>query len=314
MRAWIMRGLLACLLLFASEIWLWTDPPGRAPLSWVLLLVGYLALSAVLLDFAARYRIRDGYALLALAGIFGLLNGLLLNPETALADVPRTWATRVLGAYTLLGLAALLLLLALRRHGSARWLWLFSALSGLLWGVWVQGLPSFTTIAVAVPSLPMLLTTGGTVLLIAVGSTWLAGRFPAAPRNLRLNLLEWLIVVAGLASQWVIHRTQIDLISLAVLSGLLVYCWLLLWFEKRDQTALLDTVMPLQPVAALRLLVVVVILLAAGGVGYSLPLVDVGLPGLIVGLFAAFGLVWLPTVSLVLGVRSYRSLGRRQRL
>ncbi len=138
MNTWIARGLLAALLLFASEVVLWTNPTGRAPLEWLLLAVGYLALAVLLLDLAARYRIRDLFGLLALAGIYGLISSLALNSQTALAEVPRTWATRVMGAHTLAGLGALLLFLTFTSARS-RGLLLAAVVSGLLWGVWVRG-------------------------------------------------------------------------------------------------------------------------------------------------------------------------------
>src|ERR1051326_7426851 len=84
---WAYRFLLAALLFFCSEILLWTNPPTRNLLDWGLLIIGYIALSGLLLEIAVRYRLRDVYGLITLAGIYGMTNGLILNPASALIDV-----------------------------------------------------------------------------------------------------------------------------------------------------------------------------------------------------------------------------------
>ncbi|MBC8171837.1 MAG: hypothetical protein H7X77_09190, partial [Anaerolineae bacterium] len=110
---WLIRLLLAVTLFFGSEILLWTNLSGRSASDWLLLSPGYLALSTLLLDFIVRYRVRDLPGLMTIAGLYGLLNALLLNPDTTLFDIPRTLVTRVTGAHTLLGLEMLILFLAL---------------------------------------------------------------------------------------------------------------------------------------------------------------------------------------------------------
>jgi hypothetical protein len=115
----MLRLLMAALLLFGSEILLWIDPPARAFTDWLLLVVGYVALGALVLDLAARYRIRSVYDAMLVIAIYALCAGLLLNPQTALADFPRTFMTRVLGAHGLLGLEMFGLFLALT-NGTGR--------------------------------------------------------------------------------------------------------------------------------------------------------------------------------------------------
>jgi hypothetical protein len=309
---WIIRGLLAGLVLFASEILLWTNPPGRTPTDWLVLAVAYLALASLLLDFAARYRIRDVYGLLALAGFYGLLNGLLLNPQTALADVPLTWATRVMGAHTLVGFGMLVLLLSLNTKHRIR-LWIAAAIVGLLWGIWVRWLPTFTDIAAEIVPLSTFLIIGAIALAPVIVLAWLAaGR---AVDNLKLHFIEWPLVLAVLIGLYILRVPEIDELSRVVLGILAGFCWLLLWFQKRDTGAtLLDSLLPLQPTAPIILLIGGVITFAAGALGYHLVFAENGPLDAMISLFAAFGLVWLPTVSLVLGVRSYRKMGRTQKL
>lgn len=314
MHVWFVRGLLAGWLLFASEILLWTDPTGRPPLDWVWLVVGYMALAALLLDFAARYRARDVFGLLALAGIYGLLSSLALNPQTALADVPRTWATRVLGAHTLAGAGALACFLWV---AAARWRWFWAVAGGigLVWGVWVRWLPALAEITTqAAPPEQMLLAAVvpllglGVLLRLSVG-------WPAHLHDLQLGPVGRLVVAGVLLALLIRHWAQVDLISLGVLLALAVYCWLMVWFQKREQgTTLLDSAVPVKESPLGALLVPAGLFLLAGAAGYHLPFENSGILAPLVGLFAAFGLVWLPTVSLVLGVRAYQRLGRQRRL
>jgi hypothetical protein len=107
-----------------------------------------------------------------------------------------------------------------------------------------------------------------------------------------------------------VNFQHIDPVSLLVLPTLLGFCLLLLWFQRREEgRTLLDTPFRFEAAA----LPAAGVFLAAGGIGYSLDFLAAFSP-LLAGGFAAFGLVWLPTVSLVLGVRSYRRMGRRKGL
>ncbi len=307
-KRWLARCLLAGLFIGASEIILWTHPTGRSVLDWLLLVGGYVGLSALLLDFAARYRVRDVFGVLALAGLYGLFNSLLLNPETALVAVPRTWATRVMGAHTLLGLGALALLLY---QPPRRMLWPGAGVVGLLWGVWVRWLATFTEIVPAVAPLPTMQITAS-ITLLSILILW---RLHGTQLVVDLQLTRPEIVLVGLLLAVNIPNNlkAIDLLSLLVLGTLIAYCWLLLWFQKRDTGPTLLSAR--QPTSFWPLLVAGAILLIMGAIGYSLPFDETGDQlALMIGIFAAFGLVWLPATSLVLGVRSYRNLGRQKRL
>lgn len=307
---WLTRGLLAVLLAFGSEIALWTNSAGRSPLDWLILAVGYLALSAVLLDLAVRYRIRDLFGLMALAGIYGLTAGLLLNPQTALIDVPRTLITRVMGAHTLLGLAMLTLFLKmghLRRTGL-----IAVAIAGLAWGVWVRWLPTLIDSFAPETSLVTMLLYGASGLILVI-VLFMINRSEFSPKNVQLAPLEWPIPAVVLGAILIIRLDagSIDSLSLVIVVVLIAFCVMLIWFQKREKGLILldQRTSERVPVVAVSLF------LGAGVVGYSLPFnADGEQLALIVGLFTAFGLVWLPTVSLVMGVRAYRKLTRQGRL
>lgn len=311
--SWLTRGLLAVMLAFGSEIVLWTNPTGRTLIDWLILALGYAALSAVLLDLAVRYRIRDLFSLMALAGVYGLAAGLLINPQTALVDVPRTLITRVMGAHTLIGLAMLALFLKagnLRRIGL-----IIIGIAGLGWGVWVRWLPTLADSIALETSLVAMLAYGAVGLLLILTFLTLEHRSASEwmPAQLKLSPLGWVIAAIALGVIFVVRLSagHIDILSLIIIVILIAFCVMLLWFQKREKGAMLLDHRTSEGIPILA----TVLFLGAGVVGYSLPFnADGEQLALLVGLFTAFGLVWLPTISLVMGVRAYRRLTRTGRL
>lgn len=309
---WLLRGLLAALLLLGSEVVLWRSPATRGLLDWLLLAAGYLALSALLLDWLARYRVRDLFAGLLLAGVYGLAHSLFLSPP-AMTDLDMFYrlVTLALGAHTLLGGAALVLWLGLLRGRVGRGAWLGAALVGFGWGVWVRW-------GAVEATLPVMLLAGAGVV-IAAGVLWAAARRGALPPvDMRLSVPAWLIVLAVLGGLFALQSdfAHLDVLFIVISAVLLAYCWLILWFQKSERGGtLLDGVDGAQGLAVVRVLIVGLLFLAAGVGGYLFPF----LPGgqqreVLIGVFSAFGLVWLPTVSLVLGIRTYRRQTRQRQL
>ena len=101
---WNFRLLLAMLLLFGMEILLWNKPPSRSLTDWLIVFVGYLALSTLMLDLIVRFRVSDIWGVMFVVGIYVLLNGLVINPSNAMEAVPGTIITRFLGGGWLVGL------------------------------------------------------------------------------------------------------------------------------------------------------------------------------------------------------------------
>jgi hypothetical protein len=116
----------------------------------------------------------------------------------------------------------------------------------------------------------------------------------------------------------VIHLLQhtIDTLSLSVIVTLTVFSVMIIWFQKRSKGAtLLDDMTNSAP--STRVLAVVVVGFAlAGAVGYSLPRGEVASDplALIGALFTAYGLIWLPAVSIVLGARAFTRQARAMNL
>jgi hypothetical protein len=315
---WRLRLLLAALLLFGSEILLWTVPTGRNLLDWIPLVVGYVALAALLLELTLRFRVRNIFGLLALAGIFGLLNGLLLNPESTLTDMPRTLFTRVTGAHTLVGLLMLRLFLQMvtPQQSNPTASLITGGLVGIGWGTWARWSPTLLRTDAADTPLPTLLIISIDVVTVIGILLFLRGN--DKPDELRLRGIEWigvLVVLAGLLLARGLS-TQIDTLSLTLIAALIALCLTLLWFQKREkgQTVLdgIGTIPPPWKSLGATLVAFVV----AGILSYGLPRGEGEQDPvfIITTLFTAFGLTWLPGVALALGAQAVARMVRAGKL
>lgn len=299
------RLLFAALLLFGSDILLWTNPPAYSPLEWLLRIIGHVALGAALLDVALRFRVRHLFGLLALAGMYGLCASLLLHPAQALADLPASLFARVLGAQTFAALLVLLLFLRLTNRGGRLTLVIGAALAGVGWGVWARWSPSVILggqvgetplIALLVAAVSSAVIIAALLLLVRAGVT--------VRRLARLETGLVAAVVVGLLGLRLVQGL-LDGLALTVGLVLLVYCGFILGYLRSKRAVPLFVLEGNRP--DVRLFLLLALVFAAAGIGgYHLPRGEaesdpVALIGL---LFTTFGLVWLPTVSLVLGGRA----------
>jgi hypothetical protein len=311
--------LLAALLLFGGEVLLWPNPVGRPLLEWLLVLVGYVAMAASLLDFASRYRVRTLFGLLALAGLFGLCASLLINPSVALQDVPRTLVTRVLGAQVLAGLLMLALFFTLLRGRITAVALVVSALAGLAWGIWGRWFPAAVSAGMGETPLLTMLVYALVVIGVIVLMCWAVSHGRALSSDVfQLSLRGWTVVGAALAGLliWRVAQGVIDSLSLTVIATLMVFTWAILWFQRSKRgVSLLEGALPPAPLKP-GMLITVVMFLAAGVIGYGLPRgIGENDPLALLGaLYTAFGVVWLPTVSLVIGGRAFIRQVRTQQL
>lgn len=317
--------LLALLLMFGSEVLVWTNPVGRPILEWLLLLPGYAVLGAILVDFTVRYRVRDLFGALLLTGIYALAAALVINPASTLTDVPRSLITRVMGAHALIAAEMIGLLLALTstHPQTRRNLIIGCVIVGMAWGIWVKNWPVEEGFGAV--SLPTMLAFGaGGLALIAVYLYVLLPRIQSEPpsdalESFLLTRRGWLICVVVLAGLLAIHllQAQIDLAGLILCLLLIVLCWGIIWFRERKRgDTLLDGRIPLRSITLPNFIVASLVFLAVGIFAYNLPAIPIGTftPLTLIGLgFTAYGLAWLPTVSLVLGVQGYlRQLATRK--
>lgn len=319
--AWLIRLLLAVCLFFSGEVLLWTDTT-RPLWGWPLVVIGYIAVAALLLDFIRRFKVYELFGLLVLAGVYAVLAGGLLNPATTLIDLPRTFVTRVMGAQFVAGALGMGLFFWLMRPTRLHPLGLMlTAIGGGLWAVWVRGQNLLVYTPPAADLSPLLaigLAAGSLGFAVALAA-WIM-RTPHDADALALKpvgAVATLGVLAALTAFWM-WRGALDGVGLAYLLTVGLFCVVMLWFqERRVPGHLLST----RDVGAATVNGMIgylfVFVLVAGGV-----LVGVGWEGGILRqvfeamalVISVMGLVWLPGVSLVLGVRAYRQQARTGKL
>jgi hypothetical protein len=317
LRIWGIRLLLAFLLLFAMEILAWSRALGTPLLEWVLLLPGYLALACGLLDQFVRYRIRDVYGVLALAGVAGLIGGAAFHPVFTMGDLPLTLASRSMGALTLLCAEVLGLLVVLcgRHGGQARlYWWLGCGIVGAAWGFWVAGWPQTT--GQAPVTLAEVLAVGG-LSVIVIGGLGLMLRGPLPGAALRLEWRGWSLVSLVLLGI-VVYRVLSGVLPLPwllIIGLLLLLCWSINWYRSRLKS---DPLLPevLDPPPLWSLGVAGVIFLGVAVLVFLLPPVEIAgiTPVDVIALgFVGYGLGWLPLVTILLGAQGYLGqLARRK--
>lgn len=316
--AWLLRALLAALLLFAAEFLLWNDPLGRDPLDWALRLPAYLLLAALLLDVLMRYRVRDLWGAMLALGIYAIGHAVLLNPQRAFALIPDSLLTNALGAQWTVGLEAfglwLVLLLGGRAMREKRLLLMSAFILGFTWATWVLWLPAFNPgIFRAVNLIEMF----GGMLLGALPGLLLWGiirrrppRLPAAA--LRLTRQEAGLLVLLALALFIVNIAR-GLLSLgtgvAVALLLAGVFWVVLWFRGDTRKAtLLDEALPMRPLGTFWLLLAILVFGLAALLGASRPLTDffgVNQFNLIGFVFRAVGTGWMPLVAAIIGVEAF---------
>jgi hypothetical protein len=319
---WGARLGFAALLLVCSEWIVWQTPTGFSALEWLGLAVVYLALAGLTLDLVARFAVEDVFGLLLVAGLYGLLNATLISHITA-RDLPLSLVVRPLGAQPLacvLALTAFQVLASGRATGPVD---LGAALgAGLVWGVWLRWFPEVSD--EALPAAEIGPAVGYLALLLLA---CLLIRFAVPPTGIyrredwQLTPPEWFLVVMTLlaAAAVAIDRDDHAGIGLAITLMLGGYAVLLLvihgrYFPRagRPVRSVLASLTPPRRPNPAAWLAVVVPFLALGWVGFHLPgdgtrsvQSDV-----LFGALTAVGIVWLPAVSTVYGVRAFVQLTR----
>ncbi len=312
------RLLLAALLALAFEVVLWPQTPTRDAIDLAAALFGYLALAAALLDLIQRERVHNLIGLMALAGLAALAAGLLIHPRVALENAPLTIITRMLGAPTAAALAALLVWLALARGRLTLTLFVVALLAGATWGLYGRWFPS--VLDPAAPETPLGTLLLATSVVLAVVALLAAGLRRAAPTPdaLRLSAAGWTAVTLVLGGLLVLRLAQglLDPLSLTIVAALMAFTGLILrlYRRKRDVT-LIERALPPGPLHP-TLLLAAAVFVAAGIATYGLPRLegDADPLGLLGTLLIAFGVAWLPALSLVVGGRALIRQMRAQQL
>lgn len=322
--AFSLRLVFGALLFVGLELIPWATPTARPVWAWPLLLLGYAALASVLLDAAARFRLREGYGVLALAGLAALAAALLFNPGYALANPPLTWFSRALGALGLGGLLAMLALLRLGRPIGWRGALLaliVAAPLGALWGFWARWSPlALDPAAQPTGRDPLTLALAANAALIGLALALARRTRTGQPVDLRLPtpaLALMLLAGLGLLVTRVVTES-VDPASALALPVLGLICLGVLYYQQRAKgPTLLDTLPGLPPDRwAVVVAPVIGVATAAAITGSHLPRGAGESDALLIGSTAltAFGFVWLPGVALAIAARAFVRLARADRL
>lgn len=313
---WWLRLLLGILLALGAEVLLWSTPEQNTLFDWIITLVGHIALAAIILDLAVRFRLRNLYDVMTIIAIYGLLASLLLYPERTLVDLPRTLATRILGGYTLIGLEmfGLFLLLINGRNPRGRWLLIgYSICVGFAWAIWVRWTPILIDWTPETVSLEQMMTYAGIFLALAL-IIWAIIR-KHQPQlesdDLKLSIGEWLVLLLLLIGLLIMQAVNnaLSATGLLLVAAVVVVCWIVVWFRRSEGgTILLDHYLPLKPLALPWIIGTLLLFLSIAAFIYHLPLVTIfGLNQLAVieFAFAGVGFLWLPTIAAVLGTETF---------
>lgn len=320
---WLGRLLLAFLWLWGSEVLFWNAPQSREPLEWVLLVVGYGIVATVVLDWLVRYRVRDIWGLLVALGVFGILNGILINPTTIFAEVPRTMLSHALGAHWFIGLelfGAWLFLQCWRDDVGwrrLRWAFMVAIAMGFYWGVWVRWFAIFNPGRYIPPDFVTMLSVG-VVGVLPVLALWLVWRWsmrraPMEHHDYRLVGRESafiVILILGLLMVRLIMGDYTDISGLVVGCALLGVFWTVLWL--RDNTrkpSLLVHTMPTRPPPLALLMLLCLVMVGATWLGWHLPLLplpfDLHQFWLLAFVFSGIGSSWMPLTAIVIGMQTF---------
>jgi hypothetical protein len=313
---WLARLLMAVLLGFGSEVLVWYDLQAKSLADWLIVLVGGLILGTIILDLLIRLRLRDLAGLMTLAGLYALLNALMINPQSTLFDLPRTLVTRVTGAHSLIALEMLVLFLALlsgSRGLFQRILWPGVVVVGLAWGTWMRWSSTLDDGMVApLDRQTMLIVAVVSAVLIGLLYTLLSQQSSQLrAEHLLLAPIEWFAAIIGFLILLMIRLAQGVLPSTALLivGVIIALCYAILWFRQSTKLPpFSEALFPVQPFRLLWYVGIIGVFLFVTVMAYDAPEIrsgDFNQLSIIVYGFTLYGLAWLPTVSLWLGMRAY---------
>lgn len=307
---WVIRLLLASLLLLAGEILLWNNPQTHDGLDWILRIVGYVTSATLLLDLAVRYRIRNLYDVMTLVVVHVLIVSLVIQPDIAFDDFPSKLIQRMLGGVGFVSIEAIGFFLLITRASIKRGklLAIFYAVAvGFYWGVWSQWAPLRDVSGIQPTTFNLMVALfaimGLIILLLFLRvsrhhSVWQA-------KHLQLNQqgLGMIIIVLALLFLAQLIQGQVTFGGLAVISVLMVLAIGVLYYRKPEKAQmLLDKHFPPQPIQWIWLVIIAIIVIAFGFVGYTLPFIQLDFVNQLWILEIAFlgiGGLWLPLIAVV---------------
>lgn len=316
---WTTRIGFTMLLLCFGELVAWHQAADYSVLDWLAIGVIYLALAALTLDLLVRWQTGNWPTVLIVGGVFGLLHSALVSLGFY-QNLPLSMIFYATGVQTLMFLLA---------YGSFRFLytgqiavqWLYGAapLVGLSWGVWVQWFPRIDVVQLPVLSLGATLPYTLLGLLLSALAVFFLPLPTEIVRNDWLLLpMEWAASVIVLFVLFILrleggYLPTTGLILAIIILGMML---LLLWFLRRTQPYHQPLQIVLQPRRELLITWVVMLFPFALGawLGYELPGTgDEPIQATVLfGLMAIFGMLWLPFLSIQIGIRAFVELSRQE--
>lgn len=304
------RLTLALLWAIGGEVLAWSFQPDRTMLDWLLVIAGYIALAYALCDLAVRWNLRDLYGVAALGGLAALLHALLLNPQMALVEIPRTLVTRALGAQGILLMGMLLMWLLLLNVLPLRRVMLpIAILMGLCWGTWVRYAPILTDLRAPVMGADGFTLVGVGCVVTVVAMVIIGKRqMEIEPQHLLLDTYEagFIAAVAITLLYRQFDRGAIDNVSRGIVIGLIGICLAMQWFRKDSTRSYFGRAVQIRPDWPLLTAGLIGFLICAVA-AFNTPIIgDEAFNQLsaVVLIFGIFGVTWLPGVAAILGLRA----------
>jgi hypothetical protein len=324
LRLWLMRLLLAALLLASHEILLWANIQTLTSGDWLIHSIAYVGLATLLLDVAVRYRIRDLYDAMALLAFYAAIGGLLISPDISFSDLPRTLVTRVLGAYCLTGAVGFGIFLALTTNQPRYWRLMVAGMAwvGFYWGTWLRWTPEVGSLFTEPVALGTMLTYAGVLYGIALLFNAAVQRtsYPITPADFKLRLVPGLLLILGLLLIFLLRATQnlLDGAALIICVALMGISLAILWFRRSPKgDTLLDQHIPPRRINLLWLILTIGVFTLTTTAAYALPLI--GTPEFnqlwVMELgYVGVGIGWMPTLAAVIAVRGVDRQMRAQNM
>ena len=315
---WIPRVGFGLLLLVFGELVAWQYASQYDAFDWMALIGLYFAMGAILLDVIVRWHIQDWLGLLLIAGIFGLTESALISARL-FDNLPISLVFYGTGLETIMFLLAFgaFLYLSTARSASA-WLVGVAAVVGLGWGIWVRGYPELEHVQQSVPSLDTALPA---VVIALLGN--LLVLFVVPPPK-KMSYQDWLLepyewgATGGILGVTLVLRLadgSIPTVGATLVVMIIAMMVLILWFtrqaHKENWLRVLNP--PKQPLLYGWIFMLIAFMLM-GWAGYHLPQEGDNpiQTTILFGLLAFFGAIWLPVVSVLIGIRAFTQLAREE--
>lgn len=318
-KTWATRIQLGALLLVSGELIAWQNPLSYSPLDWVALFAIYIALAALLLDIMARWQTHDWQTIMLVAGFYGGLRTLTLDVLNITAD--NFTLQLILIPFGLQVLAFGVAFLAFRLFSSGESTgviaFVMALVAGFLWGTWVRWSPNLENFHIPLADFDSSLSS------TLLGLFW-AGLVPFLIRPVaemvdhdwRLTPYEGLVAGGVIFVTLVLRSSEgyIDTLGGGILGVLCAIILFILYFTRtlRRQNPF-GKITPPQKPFVLGWLILGVAFIPAGWGGYYLADGASTTPAyanlILSGLFL-FAVLWLPLVSIWLGIQIFTRLTR----